>query len=322
VTVGTAVSLRNILASILLFACNPKPRPSAGWSEFVPETLPTPAGMRVHSVRHIRGSGPDDIWMLAYAVREDRSERERYTQGYHFDGTAWRLVDVPARAEILAVPRKGEAWVAGRAGTVARWTGGAWEPAEVPVDFDLVDLAVDGGVAWVAASGPELFRSSGKGWEPIKSEILSRFRIQKVLALGGEVIVPATWQGEAGVARFDGTGWRREVAGPGGIIRLAASSTDDVWGFGLDGNAFHHDGSGWRRVALPAREYPIDAVVVAPDDAWLVGDKGMVQRWDGRTWTVVETGTKSKLWTVWTAAGGPVFVGGDDGLLRLKPRSN
>jgi hypothetical protein len=255
--------------------------------------------------------------------REDRSEREMYTQVYHWDGNAWTLVDSPPALNVVAAVAPGQAWAVGRAGTVARWDGKAWQAAKIPgVDFDLLDIAADGSHVWIAASGPELYQYDGAAWNKVSPEPLAKHRVQKIILADGQLLAPATWQGEAAVVRFAGGAWRREVAGEGGLIRLAASGADDVWGFGHGGKAYHHDGQAWRPVALDDDDGPIDAWAAAKDDAWLVGDAGMVQRWDGKAWKRLSSGGKDKLWAVWSAPGGPVFVGGDGGLFRLKPASN
>ncbi len=313
--------VQTLLATVLLLSCSERGKVAMKDSDFVPETLPVPAGTRIRSVRAIRGSGPDDVWVVAYAAREDRSDREMYTQSFHFDGRAWSLVEVPARVTTVAAVSKGEAWAVGKFGTVARFGGAGWRADKLPVDWDVLDVAVDRGQVWATGSAPELYHFDGARWETQRPKILSRFRVQEVFAASGEVFVPATWQGEAGIVRYDGKEWRREVLGRGAVVKLAGTSGDDLWGLSGQSTAFHYDGKAWRAVDRGNADYVIDAWAAAPDEVWIVGDHGLVEMWNGRAWGLRASGTRAKLWAVWAAPGGPVFVGGDDGLLRLSPGS-
>lgn len=50
------------------------------------------------------------------------------------------------------------------------------------------------------------------------------------------------------------------------------------------------------------------------DDAWAVGDSGMVLHWDGRAWRIVPTLTQRRLTTVWGTSASDVWIAGERGL--------
>ncbi|HXU64992.1 MAG TPA: hypothetical protein VN962_25010 [Polyangia bacterium] len=78
------------------------------------------------------------------------------------------------------------------------------------------------------------------------------------------------------------------AAAPTPFVTMVALSSTDLWGFGVDGDLEHWDGSGWTDVASP---FPATAPQVRsmaggpPDVLWLAGQ--VVMRRDGSSWTDV-----------------------------------
>ena len=314
--------MRKLLVPLFFLACSgAREHIEPEKSDMVQEQLPAPAGTSKISVRQLRGTGPDDIWAIAVATVDGKSGRELFAQGYHFDGKSWTFVEVPARVTALAPVAKNDVWAVGRFGTVAHWDGRAWHEDKLAIDWDLIDVAAAGGLIWVADATSTLHRFDGKTWDTVKPEPLARTPAQHLTSVAGHLFVPASYQKDIAIAHFDGKEWRREamVGADLGLVRIAGSALDDVWGFAVTDTAFHFDGKTWRRAETPAsgKDSVIGAAAVAPTEAWAVGENGLVMRWDGHDWKRVASGTRARLWTVWATAGAPVFVGGDAGLLRL-----
>jgi hypothetical protein len=310
-------AVKKLLASLLFFSCS-RDRVDAKASDLALEPLPAPQGTSKVSIRQLRGTGPDDVWAVALSTVEGRSGRELYAQGYHFDGKAWSYVEVPARTTAIAPVARNDVWAVGRYGMVAHWDGAAWHEDKLPVDHDLVDVAAGGGQVWVSDMTAALHRFDGKRWDVVQPEALADTKVFRLFSVAGQVFAPNSFQKRYAIARFDGTDWRRELVGDRAPALIVGTGPSDLWGIGGSEAAFHFDGTGWKRTETPAtsKDYVIGAAAASPTQAWAVGDNGLVMRWDGTSWRRLASGTKARMWAVWAAPGGPVFIGGDDGMLR------
>ena len=104
----------------------------------------------------------------------------------------------------------------------------------------------------------------------------------------------------------------------GALSGVWGSAPDDVWTVGgttLVGEIHHFDGKTWTKATIPAGVPLLSWVFgFASDDVWAVGTKGAALRWDGATWSTVDTGTTEDLWGVWGAAKDDLWaVGGTVG---------
>lgn len=84
-----------------------------------------------------------------------------------------------------------------------------------------------------------------------------------------------------------------------GLSTVAAVGLGDVWAAGTFGRrnralVLHWNGSGWSRARLPRTAWHAqiaDAVAIAPDDVWMVGEtirhKTRTLHYNGRRWSVV-----------------------------------
>lgn len=109
-------------------------------------------------------------------------------------------------------------------------------------------------------------------------------------------------------------GWMMNVAGACDDL-YAVGGADDRDGDGSFGVAWRFDGAAWSEVDLgvPRDELPLLnwTMRFAADDVVVVGNDGLVLRWDGTRWDREETPTTLDLWGVWGAAPDDVWaVGG------------
>jgi hypothetical protein len=107
------------------------------------------------------------------------------------------------------------------------------------------------------------------------------------------------------IGRWDGTQWQVVTPPkppPGtrypSVFRVGASSDTDVWvfGAGADTSRFgsHWDGASWTTTDFGSDFEIYDAVVPAPNDAWVVGtswdgskETAVAQHFDGSAWTTI-----------------------------------
>ena len=113
---------------------------------------------------------------------------------------------------------------------------------------------------------------------------------------------------------WDGSAWHRVQspnAGPpkasNDLVSVSAVATDDVWAVGVRGLhtlTMHWDGTSWSVVKSPTpggNANLAGVVAVGTDDVWTVGGdvdrsinagRTLVEHWDGRSWSVVESANK------------------------------
>lgn len=120
-----------------------------------------------------------------------------------------------------------------------------------------------------------------------------------VMIVGGVEGAPGV-----GVAFRTGPGFYQYQAQamPTGTDMLRAvhgTSMQDVWAVGDRNTAVHFDGSRWSPVSIPgpanSPELNFNGVWCRSDHAcWAAGSQGMVARWNGTTWTVVQGDTQGR----------------------------
>jgi hypothetical protein len=126
----------------------------ASWS-----TVPSPnEGLTVDYMSSVSVAAPDDVWVVGYHIAVIGFSQPYQTSSWHFDGSTWKLVDVPDVNQennylrgVVAIAGKG-AFAVGfwDTGTqlqtlTERWNGSAWTIVSSPNRGDVVDelLAID-----------------------------------------------------------------------------------------------------------------------------------------------------------------------------------
>jgi hypothetical protein len=118
-------------------------------------------------------------------------------------------------------------------------------------------------------------------------------------ALGPSSLWAVGWTGNAQttsglIMHWDGTTWTETTYGGGSLLRLydvQALTPNDVWAAGSDDGQtlmIHFDGATWSEISVPEIGAIRDIAVLTPVEMWAVGDAGIL-RWDGLTWSLVET---------------------------------
>jgi hypothetical protein len=246
----------------------------------------------------VSGSAPDDVWAVGTAGR-----RGRRALIEHWDGSAWRVVPPGTQGSLQDVAALGPGFalaVGSREGEhetkplALRWNGDAWiEVVTVrrgdpdPITFNSIGARSPRDAWAVGYSFGDLNATMAQHWDG------TRFHL-----------VP-TPTGDPGFHNLNGA---------------TAIGPDDVWAVGhstdvthgpIPSLTQHWDGSQWRLVPSPNREFPrysystnllrsVDAV--ATDEVWAVGyaqgfnDQGvnppasptrtLTMRWTGERWRI------------------------------------
>lgn len=188
--------------------------------------------------RDIWGASSNDVW----AINQDTRLR--------WDGAAWRREPTPLAVgdwlEAIWGFAADEVYVAGRYGTVQRWTGSAWElVGERYEGVHFNDLWGSRGddlwaVGWASQGGPVAMHWDGTEW--ILYELNDQTYFNSVWGSASNEVWAGTDSGE--LWRWDGAAWRLVAGFPGRIESIYASSVDDIW-VSEHGNTSGPDFPGW-----------------------------------------------------------------------------
>lgn len=108
------------------------------------------------------------------------------------------------------------------------------------------------------------------------------------------------------------------------FVSIHGSAADELWVVGLDGPLslegtertpaaiLRWDGTHFSEIPIAALgdRLPRDIWVRNETDVWVVGDRGLVARWNGSAWTLLDASTGADFVTVW-GQGDDVWIGGD-----------
>lgn len=187
-----------------------------------------------------------------------------------------------SRDDVWAAGGNQETMSAPGAGAVFHFDGDDWTSESLPADIDMLNwvFGVDGEV-WVCGNGGTTARYVDGNWSMVDT--------------------PTDFP----------------------LWGLWGTAADNLWTVGGDpfGDTpvlLHWDGDSWGDVTLPMLDREVPALFkvwgAAEDDAWAIGQRGLVLHFDGGEWTQVDAGTTSDLISLFG-------VGADD-ILVVGGRSN
>jgi len=90
---------------------------------------------------------------------------------------------------------------------------------------------------------------------------------------------------------------------PRRLLEVKVVAPNDAWAVGEEGVVLRWNGSSWAVVDVGAGSETLRAVQVHGSDVWIVSDSGAIYRGNGSSWTVERTVTPEPLVVLWTAAG-------------------
>lgn len=114
----------------------------------------------------------------------------------------------------------------------------------------------------------------------------------------------------------DQKGWQSISIGVKTSLRAVfAAREDDAWCIGDAGVILHWDGSNWSRLSSPTSQN-LNAIHLGPTNSgWAVGAGGTAVHYENGNWTLVATPTTKTLRGVWTGPKGEAWAVGDDGTI-------
>jgi hypothetical protein len=289
---------------------------------------PIPPGATLESVS---ASGAGDAW--AVGMRRNLGQLIE-----HWDGVRWRVAPAPQPGGILhaiAARTPRDVWAVG-----TRKRGSGFETL----------IEHWNGTRWLVVASPSPPPARGQPRYAILQAVTAT-SANDVWAVGNSVIgVPAT-ASRTLIEHWNGQRWTI-VPSPdvtvGGVTNnflfsVSGSRRDDVWavgswgdylpgGYGGKGDhalTLHWDGHRWSRAATPAlrRRALLSSVGAIAGRAWAVGDRGLqphqhtlIERFDGKHWSVVPSPPGFSLSAVSARSSGGVWAVGANGRQPLAAR--
>lgn len=285
---------------------------------WTPVEAATEAASTVSSrVNAIDAAGPGDVWL----VGDDASALDGRIHTQHYDGARWSVVPagLPEKAESASLldvdTGSGGTWAVGVAQIeVSRtWNEekGVWitesRQAGIARHFD--------GTAWRDMPLPDL---PGDLWY-----------LNAVQAVSADDVWAAGYDGDSGrplLMHHDGTSWRKVTAPgvtdrPGHAQGLAVTPGGEVWLVGEDWSpadgttralVARHDGTKWRRTAVPDIRARLFGVTPVPGRGIVVVGQTLGERREAIAWQwdpAVEGGVNGTAGGRWTMLGLPQPAG-------------
>ncbi len=228
-------------------------------------------------VTAMAGSGPNDIWVFPHVEAPRRWDGQRWnvtpsgpaTVGaawafapdqvwavsgndiFFWDGQRWTKAPSSPKSNPGALMHMWAAghddiWVAGERGSVARWQGTTWAAVKIATTADITSLWGTGpNDVWIRTSAPtqNLFRFDGQGWKLQDGPPADASKL---------------------------------IFGPAGPARMIALQNDT--------DILMRENGQWKRVGTRPRalgSLPAAIAGAHPDHLWIVGFRGLLERFDG-----------------------------------------
>lgn len=241
-------------------------------------------------------SGPSDLWV---ASRQGVIRKS---------GTTWSTSLAPG-GEVLAIhgSSASNVWAGSETG-LHRWNGSDWltHATDAPIQGLWV---ADANTAWAVGQSGRVLAWNGSQWT-------------KHSGVGATYSFEAAWPVSATEIWFVGQGamrWKDGVLEDHGPLfdiewyddaDIWGASADDIWVAGPSGRLAHWDGTGWSLTVIPELDASFTAITsiwgTSSDNIYAVTEAtdsfepsdAYVLRYDGSTWSIVQTIRKGTDWGV------------------------
>lgn len=238
----------------------------------------------------------DEVWVLGDTTLN------------HFDLGSWSSLPRPANSVPSSVWGRAnhEAWIAGQAGTIERWSSTGKQGAnDVPgqpaaANFRNVWGRSDND-AWAVGEKGRIARWSDAGWSD--GPQLTESNLNAVWGDGD-----STWfVGDEGTfLKFDGQGWSANPRAAQQLKRLWGTSARDVWAAGRE--LMHWDGDSWQVVDRPGSDEVLGLWGSNAADIWAAGASGLLLHWDGAGWQLKQSPSSVDITGIWGSANDDIWA--------------
>lgn len=257
------------------------------YSEKAWQVIPNPSGQTY--IAKLSVLGPDDVWMLASDLDEEKPTIELL----HYDGSNWSQVANRTGEGQLSDFRMLDSqtgWVAYEGGQQSLlFVNGAWRNASFDFDYDFQDIAavqlLSSSSGWAVGDDGRIFSFNGREWIETESPT-EEYLTDLVMIDASEGWVVGA---EGTILHYDGTRWSK-VSSPtqSYLFSVDMFGPDIGWIQGGDHTILRFNGSKWATDNFPLKQGIFDQpAVVSPDNVWAISSLNGIVHFDGASWEVL-----------------------------------
>jgi hypothetical protein len=271
-----------------------------------------------------------------------------------YNGVAWQSFSAPALGanywvSSISMLTDTDGWLVGSAKkanpyyetVILHWDGAQWNEVASPTSFALMGVsAVDNAHVYTVGGGTLCspacddllgwaFLWNGSSWS--STSVGSHRRVTDVDVVSssdgwmvGDEKNTTTNQYHALAMRWVGGSWQ-SVGLPdvfnNRLYAVSALDANHAWAVGLF-EILRWSGSAWELVPIPAIHALLDVLAISPNDAWVVGELGIMYHWDGVSWTAVNSPVTSDLNALAKASPFDVWAVGNGGVILHYKQAN
>jgi hypothetical protein len=242
----------------------------------------------------------------------------------HNDGKTWTKMASGTTADLNGVvtEKYSGSYAVGASGTILELEGGAWKAMKSGSSADLFDVwpvkNIDGDIWAIGTNWTILTHSTYGSSDDTWTETSG----------GSGASFTALWSRDETGYVLCSMGYVMDLKtdivatngkGCSGPDPLAVwgTSEDDVHVVGTKGFMMHFDGKTWTEVKSVTDKHLYAVWGSGPNDVYAAGQDGTMLHFDGTSWKHVETGVKGHIYDIHGAGGTVLAVGRDGTMLRL-----
>jgi hypothetical protein len=236
----------------------------------------------------------------------------------HYDGSAWRHMEIPGWAELFDVwgSSRSDVFAVGESGTIAHFDGTTWTLMPRATDNSLYAIwGSSGHDVFAVGYDNVILHYDGNSW----SRMLTPANLNGgwLVDVWGSSATDVFAVGGGPILHFDGISWSPMPSVTSNrLLGVWGSSGTSVFAVGDEGIILHYDGTAWNPMPTPTTQELFAVWGSSESDVFAVGSKdfypdccAIILHYDGTVWSGVEGPTGQALFDVWGVAGHTFVVG-------------
>jgi len=206
-----------------------------------------------------------------------------------------------------------DVWILDGGPSVHRFDGSSWSTIETPSTGGLSCIFALSASDVFLCAGAQVIHYDGAAFTALGTDVTAATGLDGLTdvwaASRSDVWVVGD---DAIIGHYDGTAWRRTLAGSPFKTSIWGSGPSDI--YALDTfDLVHFDGSTWNEVRLDGGGGGGQVWGTSASDVWVMTDSSDLSHFDGASWQTVETDLFGDLATVWGPASNDLWAAGSAG---------
>lgn len=220
-------------------------------------------------------ASPDDGWAFGWA------NAKRYF--HHWNGLRWEAVHEGESAADMVILGPDDGWAVGW-GTIQRLDGSSWTEVASPTSRTLRGVsAVSADDVWAAGYSGTILHWDGSEWLLVDSPVEHTFEDISMAGPDKGYIVGLR-SGLGTALKWNGVNWQTLFLDDNANDLFGVHVTDTPsgavgWMVGAYGYTARLSGSQWYPEPSPTKNRLTDVLTVSAEEAWAVGDGGVILHW-------------------------------------------